>query len=128
VRGKIQAAKPSQSGKTLSVNVDGTWYSSKAFELQQHVGKEIVGDTSDSDYNGQTIHWLNSYTLVDGTPAPTPAPSEPGATNGSKPSTYQPLVSNLAAHLIAAGKEPGELRAWYVACKTVLETDPEIPF
>jgi len=127
VRGRIAAAKPSQSGKTLGVQIDGTWYSTKFFELQQQVGKEIVGETSDSDYKGQTVHWLNSYTLVDG--APQDAPSEPGQTNGSKPmSPYQPLVSNICAHLIAAGREPGEVRAWYVAAKEVLEEDPSIPF
>jgi hypothetical protein len=128
VRGRIQSTKPSQSGKTLGVQIDGTWYSSKNFDLQNYAGKEIVADTSESEYKGQTIRWINSYTLVDGAP-PVEAQEAQGATNGTKAmSPYQPLVSNLAAHLIAAGKEPGELRAWYVACKEVLEQDPEIPF
>jgi hypothetical protein len=132
VRGFIQAARPSKSGKTLSVQIGGTWYNTKNFGLQQHVGKEIVGETSDSDYNGQTVHWLNSFTLVEGDsgPAPAPAaPNAPGATNGPKaPSHYQPMVSNLSAALIAAGKQPSDLRAWYVAAKQVLEDDPNVPF
>ena len=125
MRGFIQAAKPSSSGKTLGVQIAGTWYSTKAFELQQHVGKEIVGETSDSDYKGQTIHWLNSYTLVDGN-APKP-PEEPEVrSNGQSYSHYQTLVSNLAAHLIAAGKGTDELGPWFKACRVLLED--EVPF
>jgi hypothetical protein len=134
VRGFIQAAKPSTSGKTLSVQVGGKWMSTKLWELQSKVGQEIVGETSESDFNGKTMTWLNSYSMVDGSAAPVaqsapqaPAPSAPAAAG---PSPYQPLVSNLAAHLIQAGGSPEQLPAWFNACRSLLENElnDSIPF
>lgn len=119
MRGTISAAKPSQSGKTLSLQIGGTWYSTKSFELQQHVGKEIVGETKDSEYNGKVIHWLESYTLV-GEAAPA-APAKGPIAQPVQSSQYQPLISNLAAHLITAGKDPADLGPWFFRCKSLLE-------
>lgn len=70
-QGIIQQVNQSKSGKTLGVQIGGQWYSTKHFELQNHVGETITFDTSTSEFNGTTMHWLNDYTLAgaDMTPA-----------------------------------------------------------
>ena len=69
--GQIQATNQSQSGKTIGVQINGTWYSSKNWELAQNVGKTIIFEPSTSTFNGQEMHWLNDYVFEDasGTPA-----------------------------------------------------------
>lgn len=125
VQGQIEEAKRSQSGKTVGVKIGGKWYSSKDFKLESMVGSVISGFGSDSDFNGKTMHWLNAYT-VDAAPASNSAPNGNGGNVN-----YQPMVSNLAAHLIAAGKQPHELSAWFKACKAVLngqELSDAVPY
>lgn len=149
--GTIQAARPSKSGKTLSIQIDGKWYQSKLWQLQQAVGRKIAAETSDSDYNGQTVHWLNSFSFADADPVgvathavmvsqaagisdrvlparPVASGTVPGAAiSPGAVSPYQPLVSNLAAHLIAAGKEPADLASWFQACRDMLEGWERMP-
>lgn len=71
MQGIIQQAQPSKSGKTLSVQIGGQWYSTKHFELQNMVGQSITFQTSQSEFNGTVMHWLNDYTsdAVSTTPA-----------------------------------------------------------
>jgi len=60
----IQQAKHSQSGKTLGIqSSDGTWYQTKNWELEQQIGNAIYADTSASEFNGKTMHWINDYRL-----------------------------------------------------------------
>jgi len=134
VIGTIQAARPSKSGKTLSIQIDGTWYQSKLWQLQQAIGRKIAAETSESDYNGQKVRWLNTFSFADADPqtqAPVPAvaaPAAPGATISPAPvSHYQPMCSNLAAALIAAGRQPEELAVWFNTAKELLEGRERMP-
>lgn len=126
MRGVIDQAKPSQSGKSLSVYLGGNWYTTKHFGLIDKVGQEIVFDPKDVTMkDGMVIKTIPAYTLASEpapTPAaaPTPTPLRPQV-QASPPNPYQPLVSNLAAHLIAAGKPVTELPQWYEVCVFLLE-------
>jgi hypothetical protein len=125
LQGTIQAVHPSKSGKSLSVNVDGQRFQAKhASGLLAHVGKTITFDPTEQKLDdGGVIRWINEFTLSGGS-APVAAPTQPGA------SPYQPLVSNLAAHLIAAGRPPTELALWVSTCKGILEgkLDTDVPY
>ena len=71
-------ARVSQSGKTLGIkDQSGAWYSTKHFELQNMVGQAIYGQCSTSEFNGKTMHWINEYTLPDGTSQAQAAPMQP---------------------------------------------------
>ena len=61
--GRIDEARQSKSGKTLGVKVGGQWYSTKHWELENMIGQEITFQTSSSEFNGKTMHWLNDYTV-----------------------------------------------------------------
>ena len=70
--GAIESAQKSKSGKTLSVKVCGNYYSSKNWELESMVGKEVTFEPSPQNFpDGTSIQWLNEYS-VSGT-QPTPA-------------------------------------------------------
>ena len=135
MRGVIEQAKHSKSGKSLGVLIQGTWYTTKHWGLEGKVGQEIVFDPKTLPMkDGGTIQTINEYTLAN-EPAPTPAAAPPPTrqVQASPPNPYQPLVSNLAAHLIAAGKHSDELRIWYKECVRLLENkendlDDPIPF
>jgi len=121
-QGTIQIVKPSKSGKSLAVTVDGKRYFAKLTTgLSAHVGKMITFDPSIQTLDdGGTITWINEFTLS-GSGGPAVNGGGMAASPGPQASAYHPLVSNLAAHLIAAGKTPGDLRAWFSACKAILE-------
>ena len=60
--GRIEEARKSQSGKTLGVKINGKWYSTKLWEMENMVGETItITDHSMQEWNGKTIHWLNEY-------------------------------------------------------------------
>jgi len=59
--GQIQATNKSQSGKTIGVQIDNVWYTSKNWELADSVGKTIIFEPDTSEFNGRTMHWLNDY-------------------------------------------------------------------
>lgn len=60
--GQIQAAQQSKSGKTLRVQINNVWYSTKAPELANMVGQEIVFEASRQDFpDGGHCDWLNDY-------------------------------------------------------------------
>ena len=62
--GAIESAGKSKSGKTLSVKVLGAYYSSKNWELESMVGKEIVFEPSPQVFpDGTSIQWLNEYSV-----------------------------------------------------------------
>jgi len=69
--GTIQQANKSKSGKTLSIQVDGVWYTSKNWELEQAVGKRIVFEASHQTFpDGSSIQWLNDYVFEDASTTP----------------------------------------------------------
>ena len=63
MQGRIEEARPSQSGKTLGVKIGGQWYSTKHWELQNMLGQDITFESSQSEFNGKMMHWLNDYTV-----------------------------------------------------------------
>jgi hypothetical protein len=126
MQGQIQAAKQSQSGKTVSVQINGKWYSCKDFSVLKHIGEIVTFEESSSEWQGKTMLWMNEPTF-----GAAPEKSNGKHTSVSKGDTgysqYQPLVSNLAAHLIAAGGAPSDLGPWFGACRALLEgADPEL--
>ena len=133
MRGIIEQARHSKSGKSLSVLIQNVWYTTKHFGLESKVGQEIVFDPKPITMgDGTVIQTIPSYTLASEGTAPTPAAAPPArpVQASPPPNPYQPLVSNLAAHLIAAGQQPSELKRWFEACLNVLEpdSDDDIPY
>lgn len=64
--GIIQQANKSKSGKTLSIQIDNAWYTSKNWELEQAVGKTVIFDPSTQNFpDGASIQWLNDYVFED---------------------------------------------------------------
>ena len=134
MQGVIHQVQPSKSGKTLSVTVEGNRFSAKLNSgLQGCAGKTITFDPTEQKLDdGGVIRWINEFTLSGGgaPAASTAAPAATNAPHGMSP--YQPLISNLAAHLITAGKEPSDLRAWVAVCTAILEgkdlPHQEVPF
>ena len=144
MQGIIQKAQPSKSGKTLGVQIAGQWYSTKAFEMQNMVGQSITFETSTSEFNGTTMHWLNDYTVDSASSTPsgqafdaahaaatTPqAPNQatqPAGVPRKDPMAYLPMTSNVVAHAIASGfiDNPDKIAAWaraaFAAAKGVVE-------
>ena len=71
--GTIQQANKSKSGKTLSIQIDNVWYSSKNWELEQAVNRRVIFEPSTSLYQGETIRWLNDYVFEDAASGPAAA-------------------------------------------------------
>ena len=70
--GTIQKANKSKSGKTLSIQINGAWYTSKSWELEGAVGKTVIFEPSTQSFpDGSSIQWLNDYVFDD--QATTPA-------------------------------------------------------
>lgn len=64
--GTIQQANKSKSGKTLSIQVEGTWYTTKNWELEQSINRRIIFDPSTQNFpDGASIQWLNDYVFED---------------------------------------------------------------
>ena len=70
--GTITQAKRSKSGQTLSVQVDGKWYTSKNWELEQAVNRRIIFEPSHSPASGNfpAMNWLNDYVFEDQSSTP----------------------------------------------------------
>ena len=68
--GKIQSTNKSKSGKTIGVQINGVWYSTKNWELAQEVGRAVIFEPSTSTFNGQEMHWLNDYVFEDASATP----------------------------------------------------------
>lgn len=64
--GTIQQANKSKSGKTLSIQVEGNWYTSKNWELEQASGRRIIFEPSTQTFrDGGSCQWLNDYVFED---------------------------------------------------------------
>jgi hypothetical protein len=125
-QGQIDKVIPSKSGKSLSVYVGGARYQAKLDSgLENAVHKTITFDPKVQQLqDGSKIYWINEFTVSGGLaePAAPEAPQGARATiNGHPPSPYQPMCSNLAAALIAAGKAPEDLAPWFRVCKGLLD-------
>ncbi len=69
--GTIQKANKSKSGKTISIQVDGTWYTSKNWELESAINRRIIFEPSPQTFpDGTTIQWLNDYVFEDQSSTP----------------------------------------------------------
>jgi len=140
-RGPIQSVSDSKSGKTLSVKVNDKFYSTKNWDFRNMVGATIEFVPDVSEWQGNTIVWINDYTTPAMTaddrmnqasasaPAATGPAQAPQATptpNGD-PMRYLPMTSNVVAHAIAAGviTKPNEIAAWsraaFAAAKLLIE-------
>ena len=127
MRGKIEQVQKSKSGKTLGVRIGEVWYSSKNWELEGMANEMIEFEVSLSEFNGNTIKWINEYRAVDNSPDPNnpvhssansrPAGVPAAAPTGRDPSAYLPMTSNLVAHAIAAGliTKPDQIESWAAA-------------
>ena len=134
-RGPIESAKDSTSGKTLSVKVAGKYYSTKNWDFRTMIGQVIEFVPDVSEWQGNTITWINDYTTppmtaddrMDMTMAQTQsAPASQPAPSGNN-LAYLPMTSNLVAHAIAAGlvKLPTDIAPWakaaFAAAKGLIE-------
>ena len=105
--GTIQTAEMGKN--SLRLQVDGKWFSTKKFDLQNHVGKTIEYEWSPSEFNGKTYYWINNYKLAEG---------NSGAQKGNSGQGYgdlpMPFISNVVAHAITAGKcaTPHDVETW----------------
>jgi len=62
-RGMIQSVKESQSGKTLSVQVNGGYFTTKNWDFRDMVGQTIEFVPDVSEWQGNTIKWINDYNV-----------------------------------------------------------------
>lgn len=150
--GIVERAEVSQSGKSIKVVVDGRRYLSKSQALLNAVGKEIIFETSTSDFNGKTFTWIERFQFTD--PTRTMGPTTGGlqrpatppsmAQNVTRsPESYDqlgtrdlmPMTSNLVAHAISAGlvTQPEDLSKWaryafHAAkhCSEPIDTPPSV--
>ena len=152
ITGNIQAAQKSKSGKTVRLQVNDRWYSSKDFSLESRVGYSITFDPTSSEYpkgSGELIWWLNDYTFTESS-APRPSTQAPTSPTPPTPPTppihpdnisYLPMTSNVVAHAITAGliTSPTDISNWaraaFSAAKNLVahkepgdDFDDDIPF
>ena len=90
--GTIQQANKSKSGKTLSLQIDGVWYTSKNWELEQAVNRRVIFEPSEQTLpDGSSIKWLNDYVFED-------AATTPAAAAMDQAMAGQPLTPPVAAY------------------------------
>lgn len=103
--GTIQTTNKSQSGKTIGVQINGVWYTTKNWELAQEVGRTIIFEPSTSTFNGQEMHWLNDYVFEDQSATPAAQAMDTamaGQTTRGGPQVQQPRVVPNKDALIGA--------------------------
>lgn len=92
----INRVMRSQSGKTISLlSHDDRWYSSKCWDLEtMALPYTIYAQTSENDYNGKPMYWINDYTMpeVAGGPA---VPSQPVMPPPQPPKPHSGLVPGV---------------------------------
>jgi len=112
VIGAIESAQKSKSGKTLSVKVLGAYYSSKNWELESMVGKEIVFEPSPQVFpDGTSIQWLNEYSVSAAAPAAGPAAQ---------------VMDQAVAQKIAAAPDKDSLIGAFALCKSCPATSASV--
>ena len=138
VTGTVSQCEDARSGKSIRLNINGQWYSTKNFDMRDLVGQVITFTPSASEYNGKTYFWINDYSAgTQGTTTTTPSGQPVPQGQGAKdPLVYLPMTSNLVAHAIQAGRidSPDQLREWasaaFNAARNLIEADfdDDIPF
>jgi hypothetical protein len=137
--GTIQQANKSKSGKTLSVQVDGTWYSSKEWELEQLVGRRIIFEPSTQSFPDGSIQWLNDYTFEDASTTPSAqafdaahtAPVAGPALRPTPPATQvnkDALIGALALTKSITGQKEQVWEAFVFFYHKMNNFDPSEPF
>ncbi len=144
--GTIQQANKSKSGKTLSIQVDNVWYTSKNWELEQASGRRIIFEPSTQMFpDGGSCQWLNDYVFEDQSTTPAGQamdaamarqPSPQGLVQGPSaligPQRVQPnkdsLIGALALTKSITG-QPSEVWEAFVYFYHKMEAfDPTIPY
>ena len=137
--GTIQQANKSKSGKTISVQVDGAWYTSKNWELEQCVGKRIIFEPSSQTFpDGSSIQWLNDYVFEDASTTPSGqafdaamAPPE-NVRAQAQASRVQPnkdaLIGALALTKSITGEPASVWQAFVYFYHKMESFDPTIPY
>lgn len=154
--GAITAAQKSKSLKTLSVQINGTWYTTKSWELEQALGRRVIFEPSIQSFpDGGSCTWLNDYVFEDVSSGPaaqamdaamaagptppaasyevpygSPPADVPRGTTTRDPTTYLSMTSNLVAHAIQAGliTKPDELEKWACAAMSAAKSAVEVPY
>jgi len=86
----IIECRQSQSGKTLGVKAhDDIWYTTKCWDIQGLTGQAILANTSQSEFNGRTMNWINDYKL------PGPAPATVATVNRDASIVAQTLCKSI---------------------------------
>jgi hypothetical protein len=139
ITGTVQTVEDGKSGKTVRVQVNNQWFSSKDFGMRNTVGQVITFTPSASEFRGQTYYWINDYSQgTQGAQGAQTSPNGSGAPSAVRVDAmaYLPMTSNLVAHAITAGRvqEPKEIQAWaraaFNAARSLIEDEFEddIPF
>jgi len=149
MQGIIERAQRSKSGKSLRVLVNGQWYSTNNWALEQCIGRTIQFEVGTSEYMGSTVFWANDAELVTDVAAPEPQhPQHPQQGGGQQVKSsspppkqmtasvenmaFMPFVSNTVAHAIQAGaiKNPEDIYAWaykaFNTAKNLVEGKQEV--
>ena len=112
--GAIESANKSKSGKTLSVKVCGNYYSSKNWELESMVGKEVTFEPSPQNFpDGTSIQWLNEYSVSGAQPTPAAAAMDKAV-----------AVAASAGNRSHADEKGCEIGA-YALCKSCPASNPD---
>ena len=139
--GKITAAEMNSSGKSLKITVEGvhgeedTIFAQKTnIKLMEMVGQTIQYSVRESEYQGRTSRWIETFkTSTPTTNQVTPTTSPPTATK-INPASYMPFVSNGIAHAIQAGliKNISDIGLWTTEFakygRAAVTFDEDLPF
>ena len=139
--GKITAAEMNSSGKSLKITVEGvhgeedTIFAQKTnIKLMEMVGQTIQYSVRESEYQGRTSRWIETFkTSTPTTNQVTPTTSPPTATK-INPASYMPFVSNGIAHASQAGliKNISDIGLWTTefakAGRAAVTFDEDLPF
>ncbi len=104
--GTIQQTKKSNTGKTIGVLVDGSWYTSKNWELEQAVNRRIIFEPSTQSFNdGASIQWLNDYVFEDASTTPAGQAMDARMASQAVPQHLTPAEQQREALRVPPNKE-----------------------
>ncbi len=106
--GIIQQANKSKSGKTLSIQIENVWYTSKNWELEQSVGRTVIFDPSAQSFpDGSSIQWLNDYVFEDQATTPSGQAMERALARSEPPAeSYQDQAAQAGGAPQTAARGP----------------------
>ena len=101
--GTIQQANKSKSGKTLSIQIDNVWYTSKNWELEQAVNRRVIFEPSTQTFpDGASIQWLNDYVFENASGGPAAQAMDAAMAGQGVPQGLTPRVVPNKDSLIGA--------------------------